>query len=808
MSTAALRPGMQCSPRAALAASLVVLVLLLGSASLASASVTTRWGGGLSSPVRAASPASAPGPVSPAARPPLGQATTAPPSALRAPVPAARVRAPTARTLLPAAPPIPVGLSSGYSGHYWAGLEYDGTPENVTSISVVLTVPADAPPRTELYAVALSLWDTSASYDQIGFGSDEVGQWALADSTSSPCAGTYFGGPYLVLLDPGATYLFEMGLSNGVLRFTVDQDLSGSLEPFFATTHFTGGSAFVAAPTYSCLAPGGGQVSDTYADLTDYEEVWSTTGPVVPYSFQFENNTGSMGSLVGWVPLSVSPASVQLSSDGSSTTIANEPYDLRQVPGGQVGPIALSGNPRTVQVNVSVGALGPDGPVDLSVDRHPADWTVSLTPSSGLAPFAATLSIGLPGGAGAGSYVLVVNASDGSGSFTRLTVEVDIAVYPVSFRECGVPWGTNWSLSVNGTAISSAAEQISTLLPNGTYPYVLGPVAGFAPTPSRGSIDLAGAGVAEAVTFQPASPFAVNFTEYGLPAYGLKVPPVWSVDLGGRTANGSAANGFSITFTAENGTYGFAVSTATGFAASPASGSVVVQGSTVDVWLNFTRAPTYAITFRERGLAMGATWGITLSGTTENSSSDVVTFSVAQGLYPLAARPPPGYGLSRILGPDEPAVDQVSIGGAVEFRLHFTPLEPLFFNETVPGRTLPPGTFWSVQILPAARSGGPLPRSAGTTNRSIQFTVPGKTTYRFVVTYVPANYRAKPSHGSITVGVAHPKTKIIRFIALAQSNPTYGPARAVPGSWRPAVARSAIVLPDDSCLAAVSLRSR
>jgi len=76
-----------------------------------------------------------------------------------------------------------------------------------------------------------------------------------------------------------------------------------------------------------------------------------------------------------------------------------------------------------------------------------------------------------------------------------------IHLYPVWFNESGLPVGTNWSVTLawfpsstleNTSAIASMTSSIRFVLPNGTYQYSIGSVAGYAATPRNGTLNISG----------------------------------------------------------------------------------------------------------------------------------------------------------------------------------------------------------------------------------------------------------------------------------------------------------------------------
>ncbi len=56
------------------------------------------------------------------------------------------------------------------------------------------------------------------------------------------------------------------------------------------------------------------------------------------------------------------------------------------------------------------------------------------------------------------------------------------------FAESGLPTGTSWSVTVHGGKLSGTTSTLSTVLPNGSYAFTVGAVAGYSAAPTSGSI--------------------------------------------------------------------------------------------------------------------------------------------------------------------------------------------------------------------------------------------------------------------------------------------------------------------------------
>jgi YVTN family beta-propeller protein len=173
---------------------------------------------------------------------------------------------------------------------------------------------------------------------------------------------------------------------------------------------------------------------------------------------------------------------------------------------------------------------------------------------------------------------------------------------------------------------SSVVQQVTV----GTYPvgieYV--PSDGFAYVANAGSDNVS------VVGSSGLPPYAVNFTESGLPG-GTN----WSVDLAGTTTSSTTSQ---ISFSEADGTYGFRVTPIADYSISPAAGNVTVRGYPVNVAVSFAQA-LYAIQFTETGLPNGTYWSVSLGAETANASVAVLQFNAPNGSYDFSIANVKGY---------------------------------------------------------------------------------------------------------------------------------------------------------------------
>ena len=137
--------------------------------------------------------------------------------------------------------------------------------------------------------------------------------------------------------------------------------------------------------------------------------------------------------------------------------------------------------------------------------------------------------------------------------------------------------------------------------------------------------------------FSTIAPPLVTFMETGLPS-----GTAWSVTVDGAF-NRSATT--TITFSAPNGTYPYAVGGVPGYTASPSSASITVNGTAVHIAISFS-VTKYAVTFMETGLPSGTSWSVTLDGTAQNSTADTITFMEPNGTFSFSVGLVTGYAVS------------------------------------------------------------------------------------------------------------------------------------------------------------------
>jgi hypothetical protein len=280
---------------------------------------------------------------------------------------------------------------------------------------------------------------------------------------------------------------------------------------------------------------------------------------------------------------------------------------------------------------------------------------------------------------------------DGSG------VQVNIhfippPLFPVTFREHGLPGGTSWGGETITNWIdfdNSTTQRSFTLgLPNATSgedyldAYT---VPGYT---VAGQTYFGVSGAPTTVNVYYAELYTVNLHETGLP-----VGTSWNGYLTNTTSSGSSfsyGDTANVNFSVPNGSYKFLVEPVYAYNPSPATGYLNVTGVTVTIPIVFTPAPTYAVTFNETGLAAGSLWSVQIQppndiDQTMNSTSTSFTWYLPNGSYeyfPTAPGYQPMY-----------SAEFFYLNGAHLYEsITFTKVYPVTFTES----GLPSGTYWDV----------------------------------------------------------------------------------------------------------------
>lgn len=365
--------------------------------------------------------------------------------------------------------------------------------------------------------------------------------------------------------------------------------------------------------------------------------------------------------------------------------------------------------------------------------------------------------------------------------------------YTVTFVETGLPAGTNWSVHVayvgcgcDGVhkTVKSDTSTITIGVTNGTYKFNVLRVPGyFVNVSAQGTFNVSGADVpAIPVHFHPVIPFAVEFTETGLPSGTL-----WTVTV---TGNGkgqekaledqtASSYGTSLTFSLPNGTYRYLVAKVPGsfFVNHSSQGKFVVAGaSPPPIEVTFFTPPVYLVTFAEKGLVPGTNWSVRVHGwggagvpivETLSSTTTDVNFSLPNGTY--------YYALGEVLGfnVNGSIFGSVVVHNApVVVNVAFVPVAPgAFYPVAFEESGLASGTHWYVTVTLLHTFGHSRSETQSSNAVKIFFLLPNGS-YRFQV-HGPRTYTISVgASGTFTIAGSSPSVFLVTFVAI----PTYSVA--------------------------------
>lgn len=396
-----------------------------------------------------------------------------------------------------------------------------------------------------------------------------------------------------------------------------------------------------------------------------------------------------------------------------------------------VSPVGVAYDPRTADILVA-----NSGSSNVSVI---ADLNYTVVQSVGNLFGAGAEGEGFDSGTGA---VFVADANVNA-------VTIIVPGYIATISESGLPAGTQWNITLNGStsfgalksAYTSTTSTISAGLPNGTFTFSLPPVPSFLAAPGSGTIRVSGGPANLAVTFREL--FAVKFSEAGLAA-GTN----WSVTLNGSTSHSTTP---SITMLEINGTYPFTAGLVSGFSPIPSSGSVTVSGASKNVALTY--APLFAVTFTETGLPTGTNWSVTVVGMVTSSVSSSIALSQPNGTYVYTLGTVPGWTTSNFSG-------AFTVSGSAVSKI--VAWQRFTYTVTFLQTGLPLGTSWSVTFGSVTQSG---------TGDGIAIAGIANGTYAYTVNAV-TGYSPAPSTGSVSVS-GPPAPVAITYKSTASASPMF-----------------------------------
>ncbi len=361
-------------------------------------------------------------------------------------------------------------------------------------------------------------------------------------------------------------------LPTATLGFTVQPPAGWVPTPASGTVDYTGTNqtvtisfveVFYAVTFMATGLPDGTSWSVTFGGTTLSNTSASGT---VSNVFEVPNGTYaySIATVAGYLPSGPVSGSITISGSGVTKTLGytQATYSVEFLESGLASgtawSVTLNGVPESSATS-SIVFTEPNGTYGFTVGT--VSGYLAPTPGSGNATVA-----------GFGQTVPI--------SFTAAPP----TYYNVTFSETGLTSGTSWSVTLNGTPMSSTTSTIVFSELNGSYIYTIPSVSGLVAAPNAGTEVVNGANLLVNVTFAAAPPstYSVTFTESGL-ASGTQ----WTVMFDGKPESSTTS---TIVFTeVANGSYTFTVGAVTGYTASPSSGPITVAGSSPGQTITFSK---------------------------------------------------------------------------------------------------------------------------------------------------------------------------------------------------------------------------
>lgn len=347
-----------------------------------------------------------------------------------------------------------------------------------------------------------------------------------------------------------------------------------------------------------------------------------------------------------------------------------------------------------------------------------------------------TITFNLPDG----SYNYYVGTISGyhansySGSFTVdgkkipvITIKWTQVTYSITFTESGLPTKTTWSVTFDGTPrnANTPSDIVFTGYPNGTYAYSIGQIDNYQSSVTSSTVIVDGNNALVNVTFSEDT-YSITFTETGLQT---GIP--WTVNLSGTSRVLTQTSQYStIQFNVPTGSYSYVIGQIYGYQTLPPSGNINVANQAQNINITWKLIET-SVTFTEKGLVSGTSWGISINGAIKNSTSSSIGFSLPEGQYSFSVLSVVGYQILDYNSTFTVSTQPVSI--QISFR-------ELYYNVTFVETGLNPGMSWSVTFGGAQKSSN---------TSEITFTVLDGT-YNFWIGKIQ-NYHASQYSGSVTV---------------------------------------------------------
>ena len=205
-----------------------------------------------------------------------------------------------------------------------------------------------------------------------------------------------------------------------------------------------------------------------------------------------------------------------------------------------------------------------------------------------------------------------------------LTLNAVLQTYPVTFTSIGLPQGTAWSVTIDGTNIMSTTySSVTFQLTNGSHSFSVSNPTNYQASPASGVVLVYGSPVTQYVTFTLVE-YELTFVETGLTAGST-----WSVNLSGQIISSTTD---SIMYTLANGSYNYTITGPANYGSTPSYGKAVVYGEDSQVNVSFSTT-LHKVTFNFVGHTSGTSWEILFNGNAYTVSGNSLSVVMVNGLY-------------------------------------------------------------------------------------------------------------------------------------------------------------------------------
>lgn len=402
------------------------------------------------------------------------------------------------------------------------------------------------------------------TFQESGLSAGTLWSITLASATQSG------NGNAFLYVEPAGTYNYTVGSVTGYAANVTSGlvAVNGS-----ARTVYIGFSPIAHGSSYTVTFSESGLPTGTHWSITFNGTRASSSTSTIDF-VNLENNTTGYTFAVGLVSgFTSSPSSGSVVVHGANVTLTITFTGLP--PGSYPVEFIETGLPSGLSWSVSLsGNFLSSTTTTLSFTEKNGTYSYSVAPPTGY-------TVGPP----SGSLTVSGKAVNQSEVFTKTNTPPGPTLYPVSFTEVGLPQGTNWAVTLNGSTQPSPAPSITYKESNGTYAFAVESISGYADDPASGTTTVRGGPANVSVVFTALSPgyYTVTFGEVGLPT-GAN----WSVSLSGQTRS---SNGDVLMFAEANGTYYYTVMGPSGYYSDPASGSLTVHGGDKGTSVTFSTHP-------------------------------------------------------------------------------------------------------------------------------------------------------------------------------------------------------------------------